>query len=114
MAASTDVTFWAFVWYIMNNPYKKKLTRQDIHEMAEMFAAANQTELSTSDPGGTYGAGAAATNIEWPDKNGGASTITAIGNSSTDRTGNVAWDIVDQASQATLDQAYYPRRHKGS
>lgn len=107
--ATTDVTFWSYNWYIMNNPYKTPLTRQDIHEMAEMFANANSTEItSATDPGGTY------TDIEWPDLSGGASTITAIGNSSTDITGNVRWDLIDQASKATLDQANYPERHKGS
>jgi hypothetical protein len=107
--ATTDVTFWAYNWYIMNNPHKTNLTRQDIHEMAEMFAAANSTEITSStDPGGTY------TGIEWPDASGGASTITAVGNSSTDITGNVRWDLIDQASKATLDQAQYPEKHRGA
>lgn len=105
--ASADVTFWAYNWYLMNNPHKTHLTRQDIHEMAEMFAAANSTEVTNAtDPGGAY------TGIEWPDASGGASSISAVGNSSTDRTGNVSWDIIDIASKVTLDQAHYPERHQ--
>lgn len=100
--AAADVTFWAFVWYLMNNPNKTHLSRQDVHEMAEMFAAENSDELSATDPGGTY------TDIEWP------GTITAVGNSSTDRSGNVSWDLVDSTSQVTLDQANFPEKHKGS
>ena len=107
--ASTDVTFWAYNWYLMNNPHKTHLSRQDIHEMALKFAATNSTEItSATDPGGTY------TDIEWPDKDGGAGSVTAVGNSTTDRKGTVSWDIVDSASKVTLDQAWYPERHKGS
>ena len=107
MAASTDVTFWSFVWYIMNNPNKTHLNRDDIHLMAEKFAATNSDEVtSATDPGGAY------SNIEWPDQLG-AGTVAAIGNSSTDRTGNVSWDLVDSASKVTLDQAWWPETHAG-
>lgn len=106
--ATANVTFWAYNWYLMNNPHKTHLTRQDIHEMAVKFAAANSTEITTAnDPGGTY------TGIEWPDQ-AGASTITAIGNSSTDVHGVLRWDLVDPASQVTLDQAWYPEDHVGA
>jgi len=112
MAASTDVTFWSFIWYIMNNPFKQTLTRQDIHLMAEKFAATNSTEItSATDPGGTY------TDIEWPDKNGGAGTVTAVGNSSTTTENSVSkvnWALVDPTSKVTLDQAWYPEQHQGS
>lgn len=110
--ATTDVTFWAYNWYIMNNSYKLPLTRKDIHLMAEMFAAANSTEItSATDPGGTY------TDIEWPDASGGASSIGAVGNTTTTTENSVSkvdWEIVNQASRATLDQAQYPERHQGS
>jgi hypothetical protein len=109
MAASTSVTFWAFVWYVSNNPYKTNMTRQDIQAAARLFAAANSTEITdATDPGGTY------TDIEWPDASGGASSITAIGNSSTDKSGNVRFDLIDQASKATLDQAQFPEKHRGA
>lgn len=109
MAASTSVTFWAFVWYVSNNPHKTEMTRQDIQNMARLFAGANSTEITdATDPGGTY------TDVEWPDASGGASSITAIGNSSTDIAGTVRWDLIDQASKATLDQAHYPEKHRNS
>jgi len=102
MAASTDVTFWAFVWYIANNPNKQFFAKEDIVRMARKFAATNSTEItSATDPGGTY------TDIEWPDQ-AGAGSVTAVGNSSTDRTGLVSWDVVDAASKVTLDQAQWP------
>lgn len=105
MTASVNVTFWAYNWYLMNNPYKDNLTKQDIHDMAVRFAYTNQDEVTsyaTGDPGGTY------TGIEWPDLGGGTSSITAVGNSSTNRLGSVSWDVVDPASKVTLDQAVYP------
>ena len=102
MAASTDVTFWAYTWYLMNNPNKTNPTRQDIHRMAEQFAATNSDEVtSATDPGGTY------TDIEWP----GANAVTAVGNSSTtteDSVTKVNWEPIDLASKKTLDQAAYP------
>jgi len=107
MAASTDVTFWAYTWYLMNNPYKSHLSRDDIHWMAEKFAATNSTEItSATDPGGTY------TDIEWPDQ-AGAGSVTAVGNSSTTTENSatkVNWTLVDAASQVTLDQAWYPEQ----
>lgn len=106
---NANKTFWSFVWYLMNSPNKAGLNRQDIHLMAEKFADANSGAITdATDPGGTY------TDAEWPDKDGGSSSITAIGNSSTDITGNVRWDLVDPASQVTLDQAYWPETHLGS
>lgn len=109
MAASTSDTFWAYTWYLMNSPHKSHPSRQDIYEMAKMFAAANSTEITDATfPAGTF------TSIEWPDASGGASTITAIGNSSTDRNGIVNWELVDPASQVTLDQAHWPEEHQGS
>ncbi len=108
MAASTDVTFWSFVWYLVNNPDKTEPTRQDIVKMARLFADTNSDEVtSATDPGGTY------TDIEWPGANG----VTAVGNSSTHtdptvlgatKTGIKNWEFVDPASQVTLDQATYP------
>ncbi len=108
MAASTDVTFWSFVWYLVNNPDKTEPTRQDIIKMARLFADTNSEEItSATDPGGTY------TGIEWPGANG----VTAVGNSSTHtdptvlgatKTGIIDWENVNIASQVTLDQAAYP------
>jgi hypothetical protein len=111
MAASTDVTFWAYNWWLMNNPYKTHFTKQDIVKAARMFAAANSTEItSATDPGGTY------TDVEWPDQ-AGASSITAVGNSSTyvanvngTETSIVNWELVDEASRKTLEQAWWPER----
>lgn len=106
--AATTKVFWAYNWYLMNNPHKANLSRQEIHLMAEKFAAANSTEITdATDPGGTY------TDVEWPDF-AGASSIVAVGNSSTDRTGNISWDLVDIASQKTLDQASWPEDHVGA
>jgi len=109
--ATANVTFWAYNWYLMNNPHKTHLSRQDIHLMAEKFAATNSTEITdATDPGGTY------TGIEWPDQ-AGAGTVTAVGNSTTfteDSVSKVCWNVVDPASQATLDQAWWPEDHAGS
>lgn len=91
MAASTSVTFWAFVRYLKSNRHKAagSMTNDDIDNMAEAFAAANSTEITdATDPGGTY------TDVEWPDKNGGASSITA--------------------TSTNTDRAWYPEQHKGS
>ncbi len=108
MAATTNVTFWSFVWYLVNNPDKTEPTRQDIVKMARLFADTNSEEVSdATDPGGTY------TDIEWPGANG----VTAVGNSSTHtdptvlgatKTGIIDWEFVNSASQVTLDQAAYP------
>jgi hypothetical protein len=108
MAASTNVTFWSFVWYLVNNPDKKELNKQDIIKAARVFAATNSDEVTTgTDPGGTY------TDIEWPGANG----VTAVGNSTTHtdptvlsatKTGIIDWEFVNLASQVTLDQAAYP------
>jgi len=111
MAASTDVTFWAYNWYIMNNPHKANFTAQDIHLMAEKFAACNSTEItSATDPGGTY------TDIEWPDEAGAGGT-TAVGNSSTsvsEGISKVNWNVVDPASRVTLDAAWWPEDFPGA
>ena len=108
MAATTTVTFWAYNWYLMNNPDKTSFTKQDIRKMALLFAATNAEEVTdATDPGGTY------TGIEWPGANG----VTAVGNSSTHtdptvlgatKTGIIDWEFVNPTSQVTLDQAAYP------
>ncbi len=102
MAADANKTFWSYTWYLMNNPNKDTYTKQDIHKMAELFAATNSDEVTdATDPGGTY------TEIEWPGTNG----VTAVGNSSTtieDSVTKVNWALIDSASKVTLDQAAYP------
>ncbi len=110
--ATTNVTFWAYNWYLMNNPHKTSFTRQDIRKMALLFAATNSTEVTTAtDPGGTY------TGIEWPGTNG----VTAVGNSTTHtdptvlgatKTGIIDWENVNAASKVTLDQATYPESYQ--
>lgn len=106
MTATADAIFWAYNWYLANNPHKSNLTRQDIIETAKKFANANSTELSATDPGSAY------SNVEWPDINGGASSISAVGNSSTDPASIVRSDLVDPTSQVTLDQAAWPEDHR--
>ncbi len=106
--ATTTVTFWAYNWYLMNNPNKTSFTRQDIRKMALLFADTNSTEITdATDPGGVY------TAIEWPGANG----VTARGNTTTHtdptvlgatKTGIIDWEFVNPASKATLDQAAYP------
>ena len=108
MAADANKTFWSYNWYIMNNPNKANLSRQDIRKMALLFADTNSDEITdATDPGGTY------TEIEWPGANG----VTAKGNSTTHtdptvlgatKTGIIDWEFVDPASKVTLDQAAYP------
>ena len=110
--ASTDDTFWAYNWYLMNNPHKRAFSREDIRKMAMLFAATNSTEVtSATDPGGTY------TDIAWP----GTNAVTAVGNTSTHTEGGVLpatktsiidWENVNIASQVTLDQATYPESYQ--
>ena len=112
MAADANKTFWSFVWYIMNNPNKANLSRQDIRKMALLFADTNSDEITdATDPGGTY------TEIEWPGSNG----VTAKGNSTTHtdptvlgatKTGIIDWEFVNPASKVTLDQATYPESYQ--
>lgn len=110
--ASTDDTFWAYNWYLMNSPNKSGLSREDIRKAAMLFAATNSTEItSATDPGGTY------TDIAWP----GTNAVTAVGNTSTHtdptvlgatKTGIIDWENVNIASKVTLDQATYPESYQ--
>ena len=82
MAATADVVFWGFIWYVRNNPYKsvESMNDDDFINMATGFALENSTELSAADPG-TY------TSLEYPG---------AI--------------VADNAATAT-DQSDYPEKH---
>lgn len=95
MADATDANkgFWAFVFYLKNNPFKSAggMTNDDIDNMAETFAAANSTEITDATQQlGTF------TNYEWPDASGGASSLTAIG------------------TTASINAAHYPEEHQST
>ena len=95
MAATTTVTFYAFLHYLKNNPFKSAggMNNGDIDAMAKLFSDANSTEITatadTTAVDGTY------TDIEWPDASGGASSITA------------------KRDTPTINQAHYPEKHFG-
>lgn len=60
-AASADVTFWAFVWYVQHNPFKSvdAMTETDFQNLANAYALENSDTLTATDPG-TY------TNVVYP------------------------------------------------
>ena len=89
MAASTTVTFWAFVHYVKNNRFKtvESMTEDDFDAMAEGFVRENAAEFPEETGADTIAVDAAYTDIAWP---GG---ITAYRN------------------RATCDQADYPEGH---
>lgn len=95
MASDGGMAFWAFVHYIENNPNKAAggMTNDDIEDMALLFYASNLSIINQTRPA----VGAAFTNADYPDKDGGDGTgIAAVRDS------------------ATIDQAYFPETHRAS
>lgn len=98
---NANKSFWGFVWYVMNNPYKALggMTNRDFLEMANLYALANAgaiTEACTrangelTVPAGTY------TDAEFPDASGGSSSVTATN------------------TVVAINQAYYPEEHQSA
>lgn len=96
--ATASVFFWGFLYYIKMNPFKKVFTPAEIDTMAKLYATANPgtIQASTVAAADPVAVGGAYTDIEWPDKDAGTSTITAY------------------RDVASINQAHYPEKHFGS
>lgn len=90
--ASTGMVLWAFEHYLINNPHKEPLTRQDITEMADLFYSFNTTSVASTRPA----VDANFTDCDWPDfgEVADAGGVDAVRDS------------------ATIDQAMYPESHR--
>lgn len=90
--ATTQQTFWGFLWWIKHNRHKsiEAMTEDDLDAMAQAFATVNTTPstITTTDPL-SYGT------LDFPKKGGLA-----------DATGLQA-----AATQAACDQSHYPDTH---
>lgn len=94
MAATTDQTFWGFLWWLRNNPHKsvEAMTEDDLDAMVLAFVTVNETlcTFSLTDPA-AYGT------LEYPQKDGlsdGAGVTAA-------------------KTQAIINQSHYPDTHYG-
>ncbi len=89
MAATTDQTFWGFLFWLKNNPHKsvEAMTEKDLDAMVLAFTTVNVTlcTFSTADPG-SYGT------LEYPQKGG-----LSDGNG-----------VTAAQTQAVIDQSHYP------
>lgn len=92
MAATTDQTFWGFLWWLRHNPFRsiESMTEKDLDAMVLAFVTVNETlcTFSTTDPG-AYGT------LEYPQKDG-----------LTDGDGVTAAQTV-----AVTLQSHYPQQH---
>lgn len=92
MAATTDQTFWGFLWWLRNNPHKsvEAMTADDLDAMVKAFVTVNETlcSFSLTDPG-AYGT------LEYPQKDG-----------LTDGAG-----VTAAQTQAIIEQSHYPDTH---
>jgi hypothetical protein len=109
MAASSNKTFWGFLFYLKHNPFKsvEAMTWPDLFECAKLFAAVNAT-AQTLTAGGVltdanegFGVVDFSTDIDFPKKGAGdgagvAPTTTLSGN------------------KVLCEQALYPEQHFGS
>ncbi len=92
MAASTDQTFWGFLWWLKHNPLKsiEAMNEDDLNAMVLAFVTVNETvcTFSLADPG-AYGT------LQYP-KKGGLSDAAGVTAAQT---------------QAVIDQSHYPEQH---
>ncbi len=92
MAATTDQTFWGFLWWLKNNPYRsiEALTERDLDAIVLAFVTVNETlcTFSLTDPG-AYGT------LEYPQKDG-----------LSDEAGVTAAQTL-----AVINQSHYPQQH---
>lgn len=87
--ASTNDTFWSFVWYVKNNRFKtiESMNEGDFDKLAEGFARENSTEITDATPDDNILLGSEWSSVEWP------GAISAY------------------RTRATCDQADYPEGH---
>ena len=94
MAATTNQTFWGFLWWIKHNRGLsiEAMTEDDLNALALAFTTVNATvsTLTTTDP-------EAYDTLEFPQKGGldDGNGVTAT------------------ATQAVADQSHYPKTHYG-
>lgn len=92
MAATTDQTFWGFLFWLRNNPLKsfESMNEDDLDALVLSFVTVNETlcTFSLADPG-TYGT------LEYPQKDG-----------LTDGDG-----VTAAQTQAIINQSHYPEQH---
>lgn len=94
MAATTNQTFWGFLWWIKHNRGLsiEAMTEDDLDALAVAFTTVNATvaSLTTTDP-------LAYDTLEFPQKGGldDQNGVTAV------------------ATQAVADQSHYPKTHYG-
>lgn len=94
MAATTDQTFWGFLYWLKNNPLKsvEAMTEDDLNAMVLAFVTVNETlcTFSLADPA-AYGT------LEYPQVGGldDGNGVTAA------------------QTQAVIDQSFYPDGHYG-
>jgi hypothetical protein len=108
MAATADQTFWGFVMYVTNNPYKSMddMTLDDFWEMVKQFAAVNVTASTITvatarDLADYYGYGAVDFGtLDFP-KQGTTSRWATDGN-------GVACSTTYALNMAAVKQASYP------
>ncbi|MDD5062206.1 MAG: hypothetical protein PHN44_08015 [Candidatus Marinimicrobia bacterium] len=108
-APNANKTFWGFVFYLTRNPFKSSgMTRDDILNMAEKYAVANSDAITDYEASGVFRIADAAfmadsgafTDVEWPDKDGGAGTTAAVG------------ILATGLDSPSIDSAWYPEQHQ--
>lgn len=114
MAATADQTFWGFVMYVTNNPFKSidNMTEDDFWAMVEQFAAVNvtastitvATDRALADYYG-YGAVDFGT-LDFPKKNGTTSRWATDG-------AGVACSTTYALNMTAVKQASYPEEQAG-
>ena len=113
MASSTTKVFWAFIFYVKNNPFKSidNMTENDFDAMVTQFAAVNVTDGITAatapDAPDTYGYGTVniGTEINFPKK--GSTTRWAAD------AGGVPGSTTYLLNLVQLKSASYPEEHLG-
>jgi hypothetical protein len=113
MASSTTKAFWAFIFYVKNNPFKSidNMTENDFDEMVRQFAAVNETDgitvATAPDLPDFYGYGTVniGTEINFPKK--GTTTRWA------DDAGGIPGSTTYLLNLVQLKSASYPEEHLG-
>jgi hypothetical protein len=115
MAASSDKTFWGFLFWIKHNPYKsiEAMTWPDLHELARQFAAVNATAQTLTAAGELNGANEGfgivdfSTDIDFPKKGTSPARWATDGN-------GVAPTTTLAGNKAICSQSLYPGQSLGS
>ena len=115
MAVSGDKTFWGFIFYVKNNPFKSiaAMNEDDFDAMVKAYAAVNtgqvtMTVATAKDYPDYYGYGAVdvSTDLHFPAK-GTSGARWAADNAGVDTSTTYALNI------AAVKTASYPEEHLG-